>query len=123
MRKLVILLVATLGLTLSGCALLTGSDGTVYGEFGFASGSSVSAYLEGFPSGTLYSNTYYEVSRVRTQSTIASITATNTTQGTRAPSAMAAPILTIGGMRRTPSRRIPAPSPGRTGTTSISASI
>jgi hypothetical protein len=61
MRKLVILLVATLGLTLSGCALLTGSDGIVYGEFGFASGSSVSAYLEGFPSGTLYSNTYYEV--------------------------------------------------------------
>jgi hypothetical protein len=62
MKKLlgIVLAVAALSLALSGCKFMYGNDGTVYGEYDHPYYASYLS-LGGFPSGTLYTNTYYAI--------------------------------------------------------------
>lgn len=60
MKKLAVFLGMALALTLAGCDLM-GNDGLIYGSFNYASGSSVTGVLGGFPEGAIYPNTYYSI--------------------------------------------------------------
>ena len=62
MKKWAILLSVAFIITFSGCTFFSGSDGKIYGEYSFASGSTMSYFsLGGFPYGIIYTNTYYAI--------------------------------------------------------------